>query len=531
MPVAAMLFVTLSVLPTAALISAKADPAPGVATPAPVSAIRLDRSRVGIVPGSTETVHVFGAAGQVVVTASFGGVSARYDAPARALSLTGVARGSGTVSLVDAHGASASVAVLVAPPAGSVPADVAVELAGNVTPAFVAARVRDAVAQRSALQPGTEVKIRGLDALAQPSAAGQAVTVPIEVGLDGKGTFVNVTSKANLRLQIDPPPPPVAPQTLLYSDSPEYVAADGVLFRSVTPAVPGRPVRLYLYHVAMTDARSFALLLRTRGTAARVALTGTAATPSTKYLCAGHRATADYLRERRRGESVVASVAHDRPFVLPLQGELHARQLLAAAYDVAVLDGGAVEVEVVSTSRGVDPLSVAGDPEMPEDRSRRKGEFSLAAVRPLDLELRAGSADDEPSVDVGLGSSEGTPEFTNLRAGPRFFPGDYGIVRPVRLHLVNVTDVAQPVYLYEVPLNRALSTTFWFDGDAEPTEVPAVGDPNQRYLVKSFNLAPHEDRTVTGEYMTDGGSNYTAEYGLTSNTPLTAPPWSCPVPQ
>ena len=233
------------------------------------------------------------------------------------------------------------------------------------------------------------------------------------------------------------------------------------------------------------------------------------------------------MRERRRRESVVATVAPDRPFVLPLHGDMHVRDLIAAAYDVTVLDGGAVDVEVVSTAHGVDALSVADDPEAPPDRSRRKGEFALASIRPISLDLRIGSPDEEPSIDIGLGSVEGTPEFPNLRAGPGFFPGDYGVVRPVRLHLVNVTDTQQTAFLYEVALNRALTSTFWFDGDVNPTEVPMVTDPNQRYLVRAFPLAPNEDRVITGEYMTDGGSNYTAEYGLTADTPQTPPPWNC----
>ena len=231
----------------------------------------------------------------------------------------------------------------------------------------------------------------------------------------------------------------------------------------------------------------------------------------------------------RRRESVVATVAPGRPFVLPLQSDMHVRELIAAAYDIVVLDGGAMDVEVVSTAHGVDPLSLADDPEAPADPSRRKGEFSLAApVRSIRMDLRIGSPDEEPSIDIGLGSVEGTPEFPNLRAGPRFFPGDYGIVRPVQLHLVNVTDTQQTAYLYEVALNRALTSTFWFDGDLNPAEVPMVTDPNQRYVVKAFPLAPNEDRTVTGEYMTDGGSNYTAEYGLTADQPATPPPWNCP---
>jgi hypothetical protein len=499
------------------------QPAP---TPVP---FQLDRSHIGIVPGTTERTHAYGVPhGPIKIMSSFPGVAANYDPHSRTLSLTGVARGSGTVTLVDAKGATASTTVLVAPPAGTIPADVNLELAGNVTPYFLAARVRDAIAQQAALQPFADVRIPLAPVTLSPGRVVQSLTVPIPVTLDGKGNYVNVTSNANVHVQIDGPPPPVGPQTLLYSDSPEYVTADGVLFRSVTPASQGRPARIYLYHVAMTEPRSFWLVLRAHDATSHVALTGASAPPSTKYLCAGHRATVSYLREVRRRESVVATVVPDHPFVLPLQTDMHARELIAAAYDVAVLDGGAVDVEVVSTAHGIDPLSIADDPEAPADRSRRKGEFSLGApVRPIDLSLRIGTPDEEPSVDIGLGSVEGTAEFPNLRAGPRFFPGDYGIVRPVQLHLVNVTDVPQTAYLYEVALNRALTSTFWFDGDLNPTEVPMVVDPNQRYVVRAFPLAPREDRTVTGEYMTDGGSNYTVEYGLTADTPQTPPPWNC----
>ena len=521
--------VTLSLSKGAQALAAVPPTSPPTAAPAPPTPVpfQLDRSHIGIVPGTTEKAHTYGARGTVRVVSSFAGVTAAYDAPSRALSLKGVARGSGTVTLIDASGATASTAVLVAPAAGTVAADVNVELAGDVTPSFAAAKVRDAIAQRSSLQPFVDVRVPFLSI---PIHAAQSYTIPVDVGLDGKGAFVDVRARPNVHLRIDPSvsiAPPGAPQTLLYSDSPEYVTADGVLFRSVTPVTAARPARIYLYHVAMTEARTFALVFRARETSARVALTGSAAPASTKYLCAGHRATADYLRERRRRESVVATVAPDHPFVLPLQGDMHVRDLIAAAYDIAVLDGGAVDVEVVSTAHGIDPLSVADDPEAPADRSRRKGEFALGSIRPIGLELRIGSPDEEPSVDIGLGSVEGTPEFPNLRAGPHFFPGDYGVVRPVRLHLVNVTDTQQTAFLYEVALNRALTSTFWFDGDLNPTEVPMVTDPNQRYVVRAFPLAPNEDRTVTGEYMTDGGSNYTAEYGLTADTPQTPPPWNC----
>ena len=157
---------------------------------------QLDRSHIGIVPGTTEKTHAYGIAHRPIkVVSSFPGVSANYDAPSRTLSLTGVARGSGTVTLVDASGATASTAVLVAPPAGTVPADVSIELAGNVTPFFLATRVRDAIAQHATLQPFVDVKIPSVPISLQPGRLVQSVTVPVQVTLDGKGTFVNAPRK------------------------------------------------------------------------------------------------------------------------------------------------------------------------------------------------------------------------------------------------------------------------------------------------------------------------------------------------
>ncbi len=188
-------------------------------TPVP---FRLDRSHIGIVPGTTERAHISGNARRPIkITSSFAGVNASYDAPSRTLSLKGITRGSGTVTLTDAAGAKATAAVLVAPPAGTVAPDVNVELAGDVTPSFVAAKVREAIAQRSVLQPFVDVRI---PFSSLPLNGPQSYTLPIDVELDGKGTFVNVKATSSVHLRFSPPAPPVppaAPLTLFYSDSPE----------------------------------------------------------------------------------------------------------------------------------------------------------------------------------------------------------------------------------------------------------------------------------------------------------------------
>ncbi|MDP9105937.1 MAG: hypothetical protein M3N49_08385, partial [Candidatus Eremiobacteraeota bacterium] len=108
-----------------------ASPSPG-ASALPAVPIRVDRARVGVVPGGTVTVGVSGGSGPISAQASFDGAVVRYDPFARTLFIMGRGFGRGTVTLTDAAGDTATVSVLVAPPAGVVPADATVELAGNV---------------------------------------------------------------------------------------------------------------------------------------------------------------------------------------------------------------------------------------------------------------------------------------------------------------------------------------------------------------------------------------------------------------
>ncbi|MBV8370513.1 MAG: hypothetical protein JO036_16510 [Candidatus Eremiobacteraeota bacterium] len=506
---------------------------PPSTSPLPGLPIRVDRSRVGVVPGTTIVVNVSGGVGPLVAQASFDGVDVRYDDLTRRLSLTGRTNGRGTVTLSDAAGDTAVVNVLVAPPAGVVPNDALVELAGTVSPQFARDRVQAAVAQLAQMQPGTTLSVGGVNTAAL--RPGDALEARANVAIRGNDNYVDQIGTTNVHLRVDSLPP-LDPLVLFYSDDPERLGPldDGVLLRGTIDAT--RPARAYVYHVSDAGSRRLYIALQAAGGTSRVQVLGASAGPNDAFSYVGHLSTKRYLLERAPQESFVATVAPGLPYFIPLgAGPLLPGQLLASIDDLRVLDGGPVNVMVVAAGTGVDPSTLLGQPEHPSDGHFRRGEFSLANVPPLALAYTVGGPEPQPFAAGVRYYANGQAAFPNLRpdlnaqAGQRApLAGDYGVLRSVSLQIANPTSAPQNVYLYEQPgANGGVTTNIWFTGDPAPTEVLCVSDPSQRYLVKGFGLAPGQTLTVTGSYMTDGTSFLPVYFGLTPTLPPAAPPNGC----
>jgi hypothetical protein len=509
-------------------------PSPGPSTSPPAAfPIRVDRSRVGVVPGATVVVNVAGGSGPLAAQATFDGVDVRYDDLRRTLSLTGRANGRGTVTLSDAAGDTTVVNVLVAPPAGVVPSDVTVELAGTVSPQFAAGRIQAAIAQSAQLQPGATLTAGGVTT--GPLRPGDALEARANASLRGNDQYVDASGTTNVHLRVATLPQ-LEPVVLFYSDDPERLGPfdDGVLFRGTIDAT--RPARAYAYHVSDSATRRLYLALQPTTGAARVQVLGGVAGPSDAFPYVGHLSTLRYLLERAPQESFVATIPPGTSYLIPLgAGAMLPGQLIAGIYDLRVLDGAAVNVMVVAASSGTDPATLLAQPEHPSDGHFRRGEFSLTNVPPIALSYVAGGAEPAPFAVGVRYFANGQPAFPNLRpdiiaaAGQRApLAGDYGVLRTVSLQLANPTATPQNVYLYEQPgANGGVTTTLWFAGDPAPTEVRCVSDPSQRYLVKGFGLAPAQTVTVSGTYMTDGTSWLPLFFGLTATPPPAAPLDGC----
>lgn len=499
--------------------SVHAQTPPPAATPAPAPAISVDRARAGIPLGTSLTVNVGGTTGPLTVQVPFDGLEAAYDPATRRLTLTGRAAGSGTLTLTDRAGRSGTIAVLVAPPAGVIPSDIDVALAGTVGAPFVTSRIRDALDRALVRQPGTGLDVHGL---AIPPALGPGDHFDGQAGvtLDGRGAFVDVSGRTNVHVVVDPEPP-LEPGFLFYSDDPEYVGPQlaGVLFRGTVDVRAA--ARLFAYHVAAGAPRRMSLVLLAT-TAAHVQILGTVSGASPAFAYIGQQSTVRFLAAHASGESTILSLAAGVPYEIAFSVQ-QPGDLIEAIEDVRVLDGGPVDLVLVTRPPDA-PLPPLDGPELPGDDHGRRGVYALTGVPPIDLTYTSGAPDPAP-VSVG----ESAP--ANLRAGGKPLGGDYGILRPLALHLANSTATPLQVYLYELTSGTGGATsTLWFDGESAPTIVPCIDDANSPHLIKAFALAAGATRTVSGAFMTDGAASYPLRFGLTATTPLPVPPNACAPP-
>jgi len=486
----------------------------GVAAQTP--ALQVDRARAGIPLGSSMTINVSGTIGPLSVQPSFDGVDSSYDPQTHRLLLTGRAPGSGTVTLTDRNGNATSIAVLVALPAGTIPTDVDVALAGTVTQAFVAARVRDALERALVRQPGTGLDVHGVT-IPATLAPGDKLEAQAGINIDGRGTYVDVSGRTNLHVHVEPVGS-LDPAVLFYSDDPEYVSAalSGVLIHGTLSVAA--PIRIFAYHVADGGPRRMSLILRA-AVPSHVQMLGTISGASPAFAYIGQQSSARFLAARASGQSAIVALPANLPYEIPF-GLMQPGDLIEVIEDLRAIDGGPVGVAIV-TSPGATPLPALDGPELTGDSHGRRGVFALTAVAPLDLTFAGGSPEPAP-VSVGDGT------LTNERPDGRSLGGDYGVVRPLALHLANPALTPLNVYLYELTSGAGGATaTFWFTGEPAATLIPCIDDSAQPHLIKAFTLAAGETRTVTGAFMTDGAASYPIRFGLSATAPLPVAPGSC----
>ncbi len=489
----------------------------GAATPQPKAS--FDRHELVLAPGASTVVHLFGASA-VTLTLSNTQVDARYDAPTRSVIITAHQLGDTTIVGTDAHGTSDTILVHVDAPAGVIPSDVTVVVAGTPAHEFLLARVRAEIKRLAHLC--------GACTLDLPGAAnldGTLPAQPLDVRLGGPNVSA-VSGQTTLHLVVDQLVSKREPVTLLYSDDPESVGVDGVLFRSSQPVDADHPARLYAYHAAADNGRSIYLVVTTLGQQSDVQLVGATVGPYGDYNCVGHAATNAFLVRRMQPEGMRVHASADAPAVIPLNSRrMPARTLIAAIYDIAVVSGDPVRITIVSASGDADPLTLLAGAEIASDGHARRGEYDLSTLKPLALNYTVGQTD-EPVLAVGNGaSSDDTPaggELAPLRANWAGLHGEFGVLRSIALHLKNATADPGTVSLYATPANGPDTLNMWFAGDSAPVEIGRIADPNSRTLIRQFTLAPGAAQNVNVLFMADGASWFPIEVGLTSGP--TIPP-------
>jgi hypothetical protein len=217
---------------------------------------------------------------------------------------------------------------------------------------------------------------------------------------------------------------------------------------------------------------------------------------------------------------VVVDLPGDEPYLLA-DVTLTARQLAAGAVDLRVLSGGPVVVTVLAVSPGVDPRTVLGGDVLPGDGHHRTGIFAISGFGDHALTYSAGGAD----ATLVIGDTDHTPRNADATAAGHDY-GDYGVVHTLDLTLANPGDSPATAYLFFRPIAGPARGAFLIDGNV--VDVGCVRAPVP-YAVTSFELPPGQTQRTVLQTMTDGGSFYPVQIGVSATAPQpTAPPISSP---
>ncbi len=404
------------------------------------------------------------------------------------------------------------------PPAGVIPATLTLDVTGSpADPPFLDQQIRNALnrAIRPTLRTAASIGYGPFNPWPlYPLPAGARAAVNVTVHIAGDDTSAPVTAITTVVLN-NVILPAVAPSMLFLSDDPEYLLTEGLVFRGTVTAA--RPTRLYYYHSNIGLPRGLDVVL-TAAAPTRVQLIDSEAGPDQDVMAVGHTVTRDLLRFEQANVGTIVDVVPGRPFVLRHSMMLQA-EVVAGAVDVRVLNGAAVTVSVVGSPAGSRPEAFLDAPRVPLDGHRRHGAFDLAGFGALAATYTIGA---ESPATVQYGGKDPTPRNLDPSDTGRDY-GDYGVVHRITFTFVNPTDNAHNVYLYEKPLGGPVRGTFFVDGQLK--ELGCVRLP-QPYWITTYQVLPHSTGASTTITMTDGGSFYPVEFGVTETQPM---PYTPPV--
>ena len=499
--------------------SPAASPSP-VASPSAAPALSVQPAVADhLYPGNVLRITTGNANGTISAAIDNPIATWSIDQSAHVLTLTaGQTLGRATLTITDASGQSVPVPVRVGLDAGTISAQsLSVQYTGNpIDQAWLQKTVQKALLKNVQLQPGaTPQTTFNLPAALGPGSIG---ALGAQVQISGSDQYYPVSGVVNINLQ-NIPTESFAPSLLFYDDDPEHVAAEGILYRGRVS--PGQPVRLYYYHDNTDRPRDLIVVLSATAQTASVQLIDASGGPNIDVMMVGHVVTHDFLAQKPNNQGIVVNVGPQSPYVAeqvtmqPLEG-------VAGAIDVRVLSGGPVDVTVLSAPPS-SPYSaiptLLAQAKLPGDGHHRTGVFNVAGYAQDSLSYTVGGED--ASLDYGLRS----PPVVQPSDGHDY--GEYGVWHTIDFNINNPTGQPATIYLYESPMGGPVRSSFSVDG-AAPVSIGCVR-ASQRYQIGDPITAPPGQSQHRLATMTDGGSYYPLEVGLTATAPLpTAPPITAP---
>ena len=480
-----------SAVPTAvqpsALPSATPTQPPIVVTPASAD----------VPVGSTQVLHVMSVLGSIAVRVQNAAiVDAAVDQPAQTITLSGKAPGATALVITDQRGLSATIPVRVAYNAGSIADAASIRITGDPASAqFVKEEAVAAARSLAAPRPGAQV-VASTDEilLSQPLAQDDVTAVSVPVLLQGEQYFT-VEGTTHVRVE-NLAAPKIDPISLMVSDFPERLTANGELFASdLTRAQPSRFLYFH-YNPAGEPDRRIVLRAENRSTEpAIVQFISGIGGPSSNEMAVGHDASRRFLERLVQNEG--------RIIVIPGKGApniaaqlLPAKMVVCNVLQLRVLNGSVVHLTLFAQNAADSPEEpLANATLLQGDRPHARGVYGIPEFH----YSRLWNVDD-PYLELPLGQIP-LPEKLNGLA----LSGDYGVVQSFVIKVQNPGGRPQPIAIYENPRGGRATGTYLIDGTLiQSHQVP----PFSRYKVRQYVVPARGFVRVTIVTMPEGGSSY-----------------------
>jgi hypothetical protein len=481
-----------------------------VAQATPASSLSVSTTSVNLNPAQQQVLTVTGATAPVEASLDQRLVNVNVSPDGSSVTVTATqATGNDTLHLVDANGARADVTIRVAFNAGTILPQTSLTVTGNpVDPAWLTQQVARWLARMTQAQPGAQTTIGTVPPPSAPLAPGQSTQFVVPVQIAGNGHYFDQSGSTTVNVQ-NVAVAPFEPNVLFYDDDPEHVTQDGVLFRGrITAATPAR---LYYYHDDGQDPHRLVVALRSDSQdPTSVQIVEAWAGPNMDVMHVGHTVTKNFLLTKMHDQGIIVSLSQDEPFLLA-DVPMASRQLVSGTVDLHVLSGGPVTATVLALSGDANPRSLLDGPVLPGDGHRRTGVFVVSGFGSHTLSYSVGGA----NATLVIGDTDPTPPSADPSASGHDY-GDYGVSHSIELTLSNPGASPATAYLYFRPLAGPARASFVVNGAL--VEIGCVRVPTP-YQIEAFDLSPGQTYRAVVQTMTDGGSFYPAEIGVTAAPP------------
>jgi len=481
--------------PSGSLAPAALPASPAVAPTQPPIVLAPSSAQVPV--GSQTTVRVMSALSPLTaVVANPAVVDAAIDQATQTVTLAGKIPGNTVVTITDQRAVSAQIQVRVAYNAGSIADAASIRITGNpASPDFIKQEATAAAAALLQARPGAQAIVTtDLVRVTAPLEQDDIAIVDVPVLLQGDQYFT-VSGTTHVRVE-NFAAPAILPDSLMVSDYPERLTANGILF--VADLERAQPSRFLYFHYNPPGAPARRVVLRAENRSGQPALlqfiSGQAG-PAPNEMEVGHAATKRFLERQVQNEGRIISIAGNGTLQIAQQ-DLPPNAVVCGLLQLRVLNGSTVHLTLFAqnaTSSPDEPLT--GTDLLQGGQRHARGlykipEFHYSRTWSVDADYLELPIGDIPLPNVMQGEA---------------LSGDYGVKQSFVVKVQNPTGKPQAIAIYENPRGGRATGTYVIDGVLIQSHgVP----PFSRYKIRQYVVPARGFVRVTIVTIPESGSSY-----------------------